>query len=117
MPRRRWSCSRRSNRGCHLVLGQTGEARAALPAVRRLTRPERADLREASIRYREADCVGCLDVLRSVQRSSYRRGAADAMLQEGLLLIDAGYAEAAAGNIERFPNAMAPPAAESASVP
>ena len=58
---------------------------------------ERADMREAYIRYREGDCVGCLEVFRSVQRSTtYRRGAADAMLQEGLLLIDAGYPEEAA---------------------
>src|SRR6202042_953482 len=48
-------------------------------------------------------CTGCLQVLRSVERSiSYRRGAADAMVQEGLLLIDAGYPEAASANIEAF---------------
>jgi eukaryotic-like serine/threonine-protein kinase len=88
---------------CHLILGQTAEAHALVPELRKRNRPERADLREAYIRFREANCVGCLDILRSVQRStSYRRGAADAMLQEGLLLIDAGYPEAAAANIEAF---------------
>jgi tetratricopeptide (TPR) repeat protein len=88
--------------GAHLVLGQTAEARALLPIVRRIGRPERTDLREAYILFREADCSGCLEVLRKVQRSSYRRGAADAMLQEALLLIDAGYPAQAAANVERF---------------
>jgi hypothetical protein len=47
--------------------------------------------------------VGYLRILRQVQVStSYRRGAADAMLREGLLLIDAGHPEAAADNIEAF---------------
>ena len=90
---------------CHLILGQTDAARELVPTVRRVSpanRRERADLREAFIRFREADLVGCLEVLRPVQKSTYRRGAADAMLQEGLLLIDAGYPEASAANIERF---------------
>ena len=88
---------------CHLILGHTEEARALVPEVRKRNRPERADLREAYIRFREADCTGCLEVLRSVERSTtYRRGAADAMVQEGLLLIDAGYPETAAANVEAF---------------
>ena len=88
---------------CLLILGRTQEARALVPEVRKRNRPERADMREAYIRFREGDCVGCLEVLRSVERStSYRRGAADAMVQEGLLLIDAGYPDAAAANVERF---------------
>jgi tetratricopeptide (TPR) repeat protein len=90
---------------CHLILGQTNAARELVPTVRRLSPPnrkERADLREASIRFREADLVGYLEVLRTIQKSTYRRGAADAMLEEGLLLIDAGYPEGAAANIDRF---------------
>jgi tetratricopeptide (TPR) repeat protein len=88
---------------CNLILGRTADARELVPELRKRSQPERADLREAYIRFREADCVGCLEVLRSVERStSYRRGAADAMVQEGLLLIDAGYPEATAANIEKF---------------
>lgn len=87
---------------CHLLLNQTAEARALLPELRRYERPERADMREGYIRYREGDCVGYLEMLRSIQRSGYRRGAADAMLQESLLLIDAGQAEAAASRVEAF---------------
>jgi serine/threonine protein kinase/Tfp pilus assembly protein PilF len=88
---------------CLLILGRTAEAQALVPELKKRNRPERADLREAYIRFREADCVGCLEILRSVEKStSYRRGAADAMRQEGLLLIDAGYLEAAAANIEAF---------------
>ena len=85
-----------------VMLGRTEQARAVLPAVRQLNRPERADLHEAYIDFREGDCIACLDKLRVVQKSSYRRGAADAMMQEGLLLIDAGHPEAAADNIESF---------------
>jgi serine/threonine protein kinase/tetratricopeptide (TPR) repeat protein len=90
---------------CNLVLGRTDDARALIPAFRKLNpdRPARADLREAAIRWREGDCVGCLKTLRAVQQqSTYRRGAIDAMLQEALLLIDAGYPDAAATNVERF---------------
>ncbi len=88
---------------CLLVLGRTAEAHALVPELKKRNRPERADLREAYIHFREADCVGCLEILRAVEKStSYRRGAADAMRQEGLLLIDAGYPEAAAANIEAF---------------
>lgn len=87
---------------CRLVLGQMDRARELIPIVRRLGRPERADLREAYVRYREGDCVGCLAVLRALQQSNYRRGATDGMLQEALLLIDGGYLDEAATNIERF---------------
>jgi eukaryotic-like serine/threonine-protein kinase len=86
----------------HIVLGQTAAARELLPEIRRLNRAERGDMHEATIRFREGDCVGCLSMLRNVQRSSYRRLAAEAMIQEGLLLIDAGYSEAAAANVTRF---------------
>jgi eukaryotic-like serine/threonine-protein kinase len=87
----------------NLVLGQTAKARALLPDIRRLNRPERAALQEAFIRFREADCVGCLEMLRGLQQSrSYRRSAADAMSHEGLLLIDAGFHEAAAARIDAF---------------
>jgi tetratricopeptide (TPR) repeat protein len=85
-----------------IMLGRTDAARELLPTVRKLNRPERADLHEAYICFREADCVGCLAVLRKIQKSSYRRGVADAMMQEGLLLIDAGYPEAAADNVSAF---------------
>lgn len=85
-----------------LMTGRTGDARELLPVIRRLNRPERADLNEAYILFREADCVGGLQILREVQKSTYRRGATDAMLQEGLLLIDAGHPEAAAENIGAF---------------
>lgn len=87
----------------HLFLGQTNEARRLLPDIRRWNRPERADLHEAYICFREANCVGCLQLLRQVQRSqTYRRAATDAMTHEALLLIDAGYPEAAASNIDAF---------------
>jgi eukaryotic-like serine/threonine-protein kinase len=85
-----------------IMTGRTDAARALLPTVRKLNRPERADLHEAAILFREADCAGCLDVLRAVQKSSYRRGAADAMMHEGLLLIDAGYPDVAAASADRF---------------
>jgi tetratricopeptide (TPR) repeat protein len=85
-----------------IMAGRTDAARAVLPMVRRLNRPERADLHEAFIRFREANCVGCLELLREVKKSSYRRAAAEAAMQEGLLLIDAGYPEAAAANVEAF---------------
>ena len=59
---------------CNLILGDTAGARALVPELRKRSQPERADLREAYIRFREADCVGCLEVLRSVERSTrYRR--------------------------------------------
>ncbi len=88
---------------CLLILGRTSEAHTLVPELKKRNRPERADLHETQIRFRDADCVGCLELLRSVEKSTnYRRGAADAMRQEGLLLIDAGYPEAAAANIEVF---------------
>ncbi|MET0292437.1 MAG: serine/threonine-protein kinase [Steroidobacteraceae bacterium] len=85
-----------------IMEGKTDEARVLLPDIRRLNRPQRAALQEAAILFREGDCVGCLELLRGVQRSTSRRSAADAMIVEGLLLIDAGYPEAAAANVERF---------------
>jgi eukaryotic-like serine/threonine-protein kinase len=88
---------------CHLVLGQPAEAEALVPELRKRGRPERADLRLGYIRFIQGDCVGYLRILRQVQVSTaYHRGAADAMLREGLLLVDAGYPEAAADNIEAF---------------
>ena len=87
---------------CDLLLGHTNEARQLLPKLRMLERPERARMREGYIHYREGDCVGYLEILRSIQLSGYRRGAADAMLQEALLLIDAGLPEAAASRTEAF---------------
>jgi eukaryotic-like serine/threonine-protein kinase len=88
--------------GCHLVLGQTAEARALVSLVREFGTPERADLREAYIRYREGDCVGTLEMLRALQQSGNRRSVVDAMLQEAMLLIDAGYLREAAANAERL---------------
>jgi eukaryotic-like serine/threonine-protein kinase len=85
-----------------IMSGDTAGARDLLPMVRKLNRPQRADLQEAAICFREADLGGCLEVLRRVQKSTYRRAAADAMTQEGLLLIDAGYADAAAANVAAF---------------
>ena len=88
---------------CHLLLGQTADARALIPEVRRLNRPERADLREGYIRFREGDCVGYLEILRAIQSSTaYPRGAADAMMREALLLFDCGLAEPVAANIAAF---------------
>jgi serine/threonine protein kinase/tetratricopeptide (TPR) repeat protein len=92
---------------CHLVLGHTREARALLPTFRRLSTPQgradRADLHDAHIRFREGDCLGCLEVLRKVRRTTrYSRFAADAMLYEVLLLIDAGYADVGAANADMF---------------
>jgi len=88
--------------GCHLVLGHTAEARAFASHVRRLGRAERADFLEADVRFREGDCVGSLEMLRMLQLSATRRGIVNAMLQEALLLIDAGYPRAAAENAERL---------------
>ena len=85
-----------------IMAGKTSEARSMIPMIRKLNRPERADLHEAAILFREADCVGCLQLLRKVRESKYRRGAADSMMQEGLLLIDTGYAEAAADGVASF---------------
>lgn len=88
---------------CRLVLGQPAEAEALVPELRKRGRPERADLRQGYVRFIQGDCPAYLRILRQVQAStSYRRGAADAMLREGLLLIDAGQPEAAADNIEAF---------------
>jgi serine/threonine protein kinase/tetratricopeptide (TPR) repeat protein len=88
---------------CHLVLGQTAEARALVPELRKRGRPERADLREGYIRFREGDCVGYLQILRDIQKSrSYDRGAIDAMVREAMLLIDVGQPGAAAERAEVF---------------
>jgi eukaryotic-like serine/threonine-protein kinase len=87
----------------NILLGRTTEARALLPDVRRLNRPERAVLQEAFILYREADCVGCLTLLRELQGSkNYRRIVTDAMTHEALLLIDAGYYDVAASRVDAF---------------
>jgi tetratricopeptide (TPR) repeat protein/tRNA A-37 threonylcarbamoyl transferase component Bud32 len=87
----------------HLVLGQTDEARALLPELRKRNRPERADLREGYIRFREGDCVGYLEILRSIRDSStYSRARADAVLAEALLLIDCGLTEAASATLDAF---------------
>ena len=92
---------------CHLVLGQTDEAQALIPEFRRLSEPQgRADrgaIHVAHIRFRVGDCVGCLEALRAVRRTTkYPRFASDAMLYEVLLLIDAGYPDIAATNANAF---------------
>jgi eukaryotic-like serine/threonine-protein kinase len=88
---------------CHLILGQTAAAREWIPELRKYGRPERADLREGYIRFREGDCIGYLEILREIQKSkSYPRGVIDAAIREAMLFVDAGYSEAAAGNAARF---------------
>jgi tetratricopeptide (TPR) repeat protein len=92
---------------CLLVLGETSEARALLPTFQRLSEPQgradRARMLTAHALFRDGDCVACLEALRAVRRSTTRpRFAADAMLYEALLLIDAGYPEAAADNAGVF---------------
>jgi serine/threonine protein kinase/Tfp pilus assembly protein PilF len=86
----------------YLILGWTDEARKLLPELRKRNRPERATVREGFIRFREGDCVGCFRIYRELQKSDWLRGAADGMLYEALLLIDAGLPAAAADNTARF---------------
>jgi serine/threonine protein kinase/tetratricopeptide (TPR) repeat protein len=88
--------------GVYLVLGRPDDARKLLPELRKWNRPERATLREGFIRFREGDCAGCFEIYRELQKSDWRRGAADGMLYEALLLIDAGLPAAAADNTARF---------------
>jgi len=88
---------------CHIVLNQTSQAREWMPELRKRGRPERADLREGYIRFREGDCVGYFDMLQKVQASkTYRRGAVDAMVRECLLWLDVGMPEIAAERSARF---------------
>lgn len=86
----------------HLVLGETEKARAFVPELRKLNFTERADLREGFVRFREGNCIGFVEILRSIQRSENRRAAADAMLHEAMLCIDALIPAAVSPRIEAF---------------
>lgn len=85
-----------------LVLGQTAQARSFVPLLRKWNGAERGDLREGFVRFREGDCLGYLSILRSIQRSQSWRAAADAMLHEAMLYVDAGLPDTIPARIDAF---------------